>query len=75
VTLIGCPKLDDNAFYAEKLAEILAENEIQSVQVVRMEVPCCGGIVQAVKRAMLASGRIVPYSEVVIGIQGEVLSR
>ena len=75
MTLIGCPKLDDNAYYAEKLAEILAENQIQSIQVVRMEVPCCGGIVQAVKRAMLASGTIVPYSEVVIGIHGEILPR
>lgn len=72
VTLIGCPKLDDNAFYAEKLAEILSANEIASIHVVRMEVPCCGGIVQAVKKAMLASGVIVPYRETVIAIDGQV---
>lgn len=73
VTLIGCPKLDDNALYAEKFAEILTENEIKSVTVVRMEVPCCGGIVQAVKKAMLSSGMIVPYNEVVITIDGSVI--
>ncbi|HPH95457.1 MAG TPA: 4Fe-4S binding protein [Anaerolineaceae bacterium] len=72
VTLIGCPKLDDNALYAEKFAEMLAENEIKSITVVRMEVPCCGGIVQAVKNAMLSSGTIVPYNEVVINIDGSV---
>ena len=70
VTLIGCPKLDDNEFYTRKLTDIFANNDIHSIQVVRMEVPCCGGIVGAVKRAILASGRIVPYAEVVIGIDG-----
>jgi len=70
VTLIGCPKLDDNEFYVQKLADIFANNAIHSIRVVRMEVPCCGGIVSAVKRAMLSSGTIVPYDEVVIGIDG-----
>jgi ferredoxin len=70
VTLIGCPKLDDNEYYAAKLAEILSANRVQSICVVRMEVPCCGGIVQSVRRAMLASSTIVPYQEVVIGIDG-----
>jgi len=72
VTLIGCPKLDDNEYYAEKLADIFTNNDIHSIRVVRMEVPCCGGIVSAVKRAMLASGKIVPYDEIVVGIDGNI---
>lgn len=70
ITLIGCPKLDDNQFYAEKLAEIFKTAQPKSITVVRMEVPCCSGIVQSVKQAMLNSGVIVPYSEVTIGIDG-----
>lgn len=70
ITVIGCPKLDDNAYYAEKLTEILSKNEIKSITVVRMVVPCCGGIVQAVKQAMLQSGTIVPYREVTVGLDG-----
>lgn len=73
VTLIGCPKLDDNKFYEEKLAEILSKNHIKSITVVRMEVPCCSGIVSTVKGAMLASGTIVNYREVVIGTNGEII--
>lgn len=73
VTLIGCPKLDDNKFYEEKLAEILSKNHIKSITVVRMEVPCCSGIVSTVKGAMLASGTIVNYKEVVIGTNGEII--
>lgn len=72
VTLIGCPKLDDNDYYTQKLTDIFSNNTIHSIKVVRMEVPCCGGIVSAVKRAMLASGTIVPYDEVVIGIDGNL---
>ncbi len=72
VTLIGCPKLDDNAYYAAKFAEILSANTIQSICVVRMEVPCCAGIVQSVRQAMLASSTIVPYQEVVVGIDGQI---
>jgi len=70
ITLIGCPKLDDNQFYIEKMAEIFRINAPKSITVVRMEVPCCGGIVTAVKQAMLSSGVIVPYNEVTIGIDG-----
>lgn len=73
VTLIGCPKLDDNEYYAGKLAEILSANAIRSISVVRMEVPCCAGIVQSVRRAMLASSTIVPYQETVIGIDGRIV--
>jgi NAD-dependent dihydropyrimidine dehydrogenase PreA subunit len=73
ITVIGCPKLDDNAFYAEKLAAILKQNSIKSITVVRMVVPCCGGIVSAVKQAMLNSQTIVPYREVTIGIDGQLV--
>jgi len=72
ITVIGCPKLDDNQYYAEKLTEILKNNNIKSITVARMEVPCCGGIVQAVKRAMLVSETIVPYREVVITSDGNI---
>ncbi len=72
VTLVGCPKLDDNDYYTEKLAEILARNNIKSITVVIMEVPCCGGMKKAVRDAMLKSQTIVPYNEVIIGINGEI---
>lgn len=72
VTLIGCPKLDDNDHYREKLAQILKSNDIKSITVVRMEVPCCGGIIGSVKGAMLDSETIVPYKEVTIGIDGTI---
>jgi ferredoxin len=74
VTLIGCPKLDDNQYYAEKLTEIFAAHSIQSIRVVRMEVPCCSGIVAAVKAALLASGKALPYEEIVLGIDGRIQS-
>jgi ferredoxin len=73
VTLIGCPKLDDNNYYKEKIAEILKNNDIKSITVVRMEVPCCAGIVSSVKEAMLQAGIIVPYKEVTIGINGVII--
>lgn len=74
ITIIGCPKLDDNQYYIEKLIEILKINDIKSIKVVRMSVPCCGGIVLAVKKAMMESGEIVPYSEVIIDTDGSVIS-
>jgi ferredoxin len=73
VTLIGCPKLDDNDYYKEKIVEILKNNDIKSITVVRMEVPCCSGIVSSVKGAMLTAGIIVPYKEITIGINGEII--
>ena len=60
ITVIGCPKLDEGD-YAEKLTEIIANNDIKSVTIVRMEVPCCGGIEQAAKRALQASGKFIPW--------------
>lgn len=73
VVLIGCPKLDDNQHYINKLAELFTVNDLKSVTVVRMQVPCCSGITHAVKSAMLQSGRIFPYNEVTIKQNGEIL--
>ncbi len=72
ITIIGCPKLDA-VDYAEKLTAIIANNEIKSVSVLRMEVPCCGGIVQAVKNALIASGKMIPWSVTTISTDGYVL--
>lgn len=72
VTLIGCPKLDEGD-YAEKLTAILQTNEIKSVTVLRMEVPCCGGIANAVQRALQASGKMIPWQVVTISTNGEIL--
>lgn len=72
VTLIGCPKLDEGD-YAEKLTEILGRNDIKKVTVVRMEVPCCGGIENAVKRALSASGKMIPWQVVTISTDGRII--
>lgn len=72
VTLIGCPKLDEGD-YAEKLAEVLRLNEIKSITVLRMEVPCCGGLSAAVQRALQASGKTIPWQVVTISTEGEIL--
>ena len=72
ITLIGCPKLDE-VDYAIKLTEIIRNNDIRSVTVVRMEVPCCGGIENAVKRALQDSGKMIPWSVVTISTDGNVL--
>ncbi|MDD7289913.1 MAG: 4Fe-4S binding protein [Clostridiales bacterium] len=72
VTLIGCPKLDAGD-YSEKLTQILAYNDIQSLTIVRMEVPCCGGIEHAAKRALLASGKEIPWQVVTIAADGRIV--
>ena len=72
VTLIGCPKLD-SIDYSEKLTQIIAENDIQSVTIVRMEVPCCGGLEMAAKKALQASGKFIPWQVVTISIDGKIL--
>lgn len=72
ITLIGCPKLDEGD-YAEKLTAIIANNNIKSVTVVRMEVPCCGGIENATKRALQASGKFIPWQVVTISTDGKIL--
>ena len=72
VTLIGCPKLD-GVDYSEKLTEILRRNDIQSVTVLRMEVPCCGGLEFAVKNAIQNSGKALPWQVVTVSIDGRIL--
>ena len=72
VTLIGCPKLDQGD-YTDKLTHIISANNIKSVTVVRMEVPCCGGLENAVKRALKASGKFVPLRVVTISTDGRIL--
>jgi hypothetical protein len=72
IVLIGCPKLDEGD-YSEKLTAIIKQNSIKSVTVIRMEVPCCGGIEQAVKNALQKSGKILPWQVVTISIAGEIL--
>ena len=72
IALIGCPKLDTGD-YAEKLTAIIANNNIKSVKIVRMEVPCCGGIETAVKRALQASGKFIPWQVVTISTSGTIL--
>lgn len=72
VTLIGCPKLDGVDYYS-KIKDILTENDIRSVTVVRMEVPCCGGIESAVKRALADSGKFIPWRIVTISTRGKII--
>ncbi len=72
ITLIGCPKLDEGD-YAEKLTRIISDNDIRSIRILRMEVPCCGGIENAVKRAMIASGKFLPWQVVTITTDGKIL--
>ncbi|WP_075878167.1 4Fe-4S binding protein [Merdibacter massiliensis] len=72
ITLIGCPKLDQ-VDYSEKLTTIIQANAIQSVTIVRMEVPCCGGLEMAVKKALQASGKFIPWQVVTISTNGTIL--
>jgi len=72
ITLIGCPKLDTTD-YTEKLTDILTQNNIKSVTVVRMEVPCCAGIVEAVKNALQKSGKMIPWQIVTISAEGKIV--
>ena len=72
ITLIGCPKLDDTE-YSEKLTRILRQNDIQSVTVVRMEVPCCGGLEHAAKKALQDSGKFIPWQVVTVSVDGRIL--
>ena len=74
ITLVGCPKLD-NVDYSEKLAEIIKNNDIQSVTVVRMEVPCCGGLEMAAKKALQQSGKFIPWQIVTISTDGRILDK
>lgn len=72
VTLIGCPKLDEGD-YSEKLLEIIKNNNIKSITLVRMEVPCCKGLENALKTALLKSGKLIPWQIVIISAEGEII--
>ncbi len=72
ITVVGCPKLDSGD-YTDKLTEIIKNNDIKSVKVVRMEVPCCGGIENAVKQALINSGKMLPWQIVTISTDGRIL--
>lgn len=72
VTIVGCPKLDP-VDYSEKLTEIIRENDIKSMTIVRMEVPCCGGLEQAAKKALQASGKFIPWQVVTISLDGRII--
>ncbi len=72
ITLIGCPKLD-GIDYSEKLTQIIQDNNIQSVTIVRMEVPCCGGLESAAKRALQASGKSILCEVATISVDGKIL--
>lgn len=72
ITIIGCPKLD-SVDYSEKLTQIIQNNNIQSVTIVRMEVPCCGGLEMAAKKALQSSGKFIPWQVVTISIDGKIL--
>lgn len=74
ITLVGCAMLD-GVDYSEKLAEIIRNNDIKSVTVTRMQVPCCGGIEQAVKKALQESGKILPWQVVTISAEGQIVDR
>ncbi|MBJ6726069.1 ATP-binding protein [Geomesophilobacter sediminis] len=73
--VVGCPKLDDLNFYIEKLTQIFRQSSIKSITVLRMEVPCCGGIMHAARQALAASGKEIPLNDVIISLRGEVLER
>ena len=72
ITLVGCPKLD-SVDYTEKLTEIISSNDIQSVTIVRMEVPCCGGLEMATKKALQNTGKFIPWQVVTVSIDGRIL--
>ena len=72
ITLVGCPKLDEGD-YTEKLTAIISQNNIKSLTIVRMEVPCCGGLERAATEALKASGKFIPWRVVVISRDGEIL--
>ena len=72
ITIIGCPKLDD-VDYSQKLTEIIRDNDIKSVTIIRMEVPCCGGLQRAAENALKASGKFIPWQVVTISREGNIL--
>ena len=73
--VVGCPKLDDSEFYAQKLAEILLTARPKSLTVIHMEVPCCSGLTRIAQKAIMASGSVIGFEDVTISLQGEVINR
>ena len=73
ILAIGCPKLDDTGFYVDKLSQIFANNEIKSITIGYMEVPCCSGLLQVINKALEASGKAIPVDTVKVSVQGELL--
>ena len=71
--MMGCPKFDDLPDYEERFTEMFTKNEIKSVTVVTMEVPCCSGLPVAVKNALQKAGKVAPVKEMVISLKGEIL--
>jgi len=74
ILLVGCPKLDDSEFYLKKFTDIFKENDIKSVTVAHMEVPCCFGMMSIVKKAVEQSGKIIPIKDINISIRGKIIS-
>lgn len=72
ILAVGCPKLDDTAAYVSKLSSIFAKNDVRSVTIAYMEVPCCGGLVHVVHKALEASGKAIPVTTVKVGVRGEI---
>jgi hypothetical protein len=72
--LVGCPKLDDSEFYLKKFTDIFKQNDIKSVTVAHMEVPCCFGMMSIVKQAVEQSGKNIPVKDINISIRGKVIS-
>jgi NAD-dependent dihydropyrimidine dehydrogenase PreA subunit len=70
--VMGCPKLDDNNFYQQKLTELFSKSDVKSITVLKMEVPCCGGIAVAAQQALAACGKQIPFKVVTIGIKGDI---
>lgn len=75
ILMVGCPKLDDAAFYRDKLAAILRENDIRELTVAFMEVPCCFGLVNLVRQAVADSGKNIPFTTIKVGIEGDILEK
>jgi hypothetical protein len=73
ILLVGCPKLDDAAHYTEKLSQIFKDNDVRSITIAHMEVPCCFGLGKIVESALRASGKDIPIDDVNVSIKGEVL--
>jgi len=72
---VGCPKLDDASLYVEKFADVLRANDVRSLTVVHMEVPCCSGLIRVAREAILRSGKAMSFEDVTISIRGEIIAR